>query len=192
MGDEQVGQAPLGPQAADQGQDPGLGPDVERASRLVQHQQPGLHAERPGDGHPLPLAAGKLVRVPVRVAGLQARLGQQAGHPRGGLARGHHAVRGQRLGDRGPHPHPRVQAALVVLEHDLHRPPVGAQRRPAQPGHVLAGTLRVAAGGGFKPQHKATFTVLVCHARSGKFGTTSGSPANSVLYGGTAVKVRCR
>jgi hypothetical protein len=65
MGDQQVGQLPFRAQPGDKFQDVRLGPDVEGAGGLVQHEQPWLHAERPGDGHALALAAGQLVRVPL-------------------------------------------------------------------------------------------------------------------------------
>lgn len=55
---------------------------------------------------------------------------------------------------------------------------------------TLAGTLRAVTGGGFKPGHGATFAVLVCHARSGKFRRTTGSPPYAAQYGATSVRIR--
>ncbi len=55
---------------------------------------------------------------------------------------------------------------------------------------TLAGTLRAVTGGGFKPKRGATLTVLMCHARSDKFRSATGSPAYSAVYGGTSVKIR--
>jgi len=48
---------PAGAEVGDQSQDPGLRLYVDGAGGLVQHQQPGLDAERPRDGDPLPLPA---------------------------------------------------------------------------------------------------------------------------------------
>ena len=44
-------------------EDGGLHADVERRHRLVGDQDVGAQRERPGDRHPLPLAAGELARV---------------------------------------------------------------------------------------------------------------------------------
>ena len=54
---------------------------------------------------------------------------------------------------------------------------------------TLAGTLKVSTGNGFTPSHGASFSVLLYHSRSGKFSTTSGSPAYTVTYTSTAAKV---
>jgi hypothetical protein len=57
---------------------------------------------------------------------------------------------------------------------------------------TLAGKLKVSAGHGFRPRRRATFTVLVCQARAGKFHSASGSPAYAVLYGRSSVRVKYR
>jgi hypothetical protein len=62
----------------------GLHRDVERADRLVGHDQLRPGDQRAGDGNALALAAGKLVRVFVQIAVAQAHLGQHLG---GALAR---------------------------------------------------------------------------------------------------------
>jgi len=54
---------------------------------------------------------------------------------------------------------------------------------------TLAGTLKVNTGNGFVPGHGQSFSVLLYHARSGMFGTLSGSPAYSVSYTATAANV---
>jgi hypothetical protein len=53
---------------------------------------------------------------------------------------------------------------------------------------TLAGTLKVSTGNGFTPSHGESFSVLLYHCRSGKFSTTSGSPAYTVTYAATAAK----
>ncbi len=55
---------------------------VERRDRLVAHQDLGPQRERTGDPDALPLAAGELVRVPVRVVGVEADELQQLAAPR--------------------------------------------------------------------------------------------------------------
>ena len=59
-------QAALVAQAADLVQDAGLGHDVEARRRLVEHHHRRLADQRRGDGDPLLLAAGELVRVAAR------------------------------------------------------------------------------------------------------------------------------
>ncbi len=68
MGDEQAGHAGLAAQLVDQGKDLGLNCDIERGRGLVRDQKARLAGQRHGDHHALPLAAGKLVRVPVDLA----------------------------------------------------------------------------------------------------------------------------
>ena len=63
--DQQVGEAELVLQLAEQVDDLGLDRDVERRDRLVEDDQPRPQRQRPGDPDPLPLAARELVRVAV-------------------------------------------------------------------------------------------------------------------------------
>ncbi len=56
-------------------------------------------------------------------------------------------------------------------------------------GATLAGSVHAETGSGFTPRHRQSFTVLVCHGRSGKFATTTGQPSFSVMYSATAAKV---
>ena len=152
--DQQVGQAPLRPEPADQRQDGRLRPHVQRARRLVQHQQPRPHRQRPGDGDPLPLPAGQLVRVPAGERRVQPHLGQQ----RSGLLRGRppagHPVRDQDLAQGRADPHPRVQDPVRVLEDDLCGAPVVLQSFPAQPGNVFSGKTNGPASRPYQAQHR--------------------------------------
>jgi hypothetical protein len=74
------------PNVVDQVQDLGLHRDVERGSRLVGDHHVGTVGERHRDHHPLPLAAGQLVRILVHAAlGVRdAYLRQQLDRPRPG------------------------------------------------------------------------------------------------------------
>ena len=97
--DEQVGQAELALQVAQQVDDLRLHRDVERRHRLVADDQARVERERAGDADALALPAGKLVRIAVERLRPQADLAEQLGRP--GLrapGRGD-AVIGQRLGD---------------------------------------------------------------------------------------------
>ena len=72
VGDEQEAHAGLRLQLREQRQDLRLHGDVEGGGRLVGDQHVGAQRQRHGDHHPLPLAAGELVRI---VAGAPLRIG---------------------------------------------------------------------------------------------------------------------
>ena len=63
-------------------------------------------------------------------------------------------MRGERLGDRRAHPHPRVEGVVGILEHDLHGPPVVPQLPAAQPGNVRAVEVDLARRRGHQPEHR--------------------------------------
>ena len=92
-----------------------------------------VQRERPGDPDPLALAAGELVRVAVAVVRVQAHGGQQVADPLPPLVLRAHVVDVQRLADRGPGRHPRVERRVRVLEDHLEplaKLPQGLRRRP--------------------------------------------------------------
>ena len=106
--------------SAEQVEHRGLHRDVQRAGRLVGHQQRrGRGHQRPGDADPLALAAGQLVRVAAGDLGPQPDPAELLGHPactsrresRPGAAA---AVRPTMSADE----HPRVERAGRVLEDD--------------------------------------------------------------------------
>ena len=66
VGDEQVREAELALELLQQIDDLCLDRDVERGHGLVADDQLGVQRERPGEADPLPLTAGKLVRIPRR------------------------------------------------------------------------------------------------------------------------------
>ena len=65
VGDEEVGDAELGLQVAQQVEDLRADRDVERRDRLVEHDELRRQRQRPGDGDALALAARELVREQV-------------------------------------------------------------------------------------------------------------------------------
>ena len=67
MRDEEERKAVLILQVAEQVHDLRLNGHVQRRDRLVRHQKLWLHAKRPCDGDPLPLAAGELGGVFVEI-----------------------------------------------------------------------------------------------------------------------------
>ena len=127
VGDDQDGQAEVADQAEQQGQD--LAPDrgVQAGHRLVGHQHARLQGQRPGDHHPLALAAGQLVGVgeeePPRRA--QAAAGQGLLDQRLLVALG--TVDAQPLGHRLVHRLARVQGPGGVLEDQLDLAAVGLE-----------------------------------------------------------------
>ena len=69
VGDEQRGQPELALQVLEPGPGPFAQLGVEVGERLVEQQHRRGVDQRPGQGHPLLLAAGQLVRIASRVAG---------------------------------------------------------------------------------------------------------------------------
>ena len=98
------------------------GAGVEGGQGLVEQQQPGLGGQRPGQGDPLGLAAGQLLRLAgPRSSPRPTRSSHSAG-PGPGLGL-RHAPAAQPEGDvlEGG----EVREEEVVLEHDAHRPGLG-------------------------------------------------------------------
>ena len=105
-------------QLGQQPQDLVLDRHVERGGRLVAQDDLGVAGQRDGDHHPLPHAAGELVRVgaepPLRVG--DADPAHQLDGPLGGLGPAEAEVHLRALGDLRPDPHHRVQRAHRLLE----------------------------------------------------------------------------
>ncbi len=128
--DEQQRELALVPHAAEQFHDLRLDRHVERADRLVGHQEGRIGRERARDADALPLAAGKLVRIALRMARIEADVRKAPRHL--GLERGAggEAVDRETVGDLRADPAARIEAAIRILEDDLHAP---AQRAPVAP-----------------------------------------------------------
>ena len=138
VADEDVGQAELGLEVEEQVKHLRLHGLVQRRHGLVEQHQPRLQGERPGDVHPLALAAGDLVRV---AAGEAFRLQADAGEKRAGAL--HRFPAGDAVdlraeGDRLLDGHARIERRVAVLEHHLDLTTIGP------PGHgALADRLAV-------------------------------------------------
>jgi len=125
VADEQIGQAILALQRAQQLDDLTLHGAVQGRGRLVEQDQRRLEHQRAGDGDALALAAGKLVRVPVAGIRIQTDLLERR-DDRGLLFRGcTDTVDAQAFGDDLGHAHARTEAAEGVLEDYLHLPAQG-------------------------------------------------------------------
>ncbi len=154
VADEQVGHAQAVLQVLHQVEHLGLHRHVQRADRLVGHDQLGLGDQGAGDGDALALAARKLMRVLVHVAGAQAHRVQHGGGALRHVGGAAVALRGQRLGDDAAHGLARVQRAEGVLEHHLEAGAGPAQRRRGQGMQVLPGQAHRAGGGRFQRHHQ--------------------------------------
>ena len=102
---------------------------VERGQRLVEQQQLGALHQRPRQGHPLALAAGKLRGPALRMI-LEMHQLQDLRDPLGDLGR-LHPVAAQPVAHVRRHIHVREEG--VGLKHHVDRPPVGRHV-----GHVLS------------------------------------------------------
>ena len=125
VADEQVGQAEITLQVVEQVQDLRLHRDIERGSRLIEHDEAGAQGERAGNANALPLATGELVRVAVLHVRLQAHLLQQLTGLRFGIPLRRHAMDDEWARDDFANRAPRIQRRVRILEDDLHPPPHG-------------------------------------------------------------------
>ncbi len=118
VGDEQHGHVELGLEIEEKLQDLRLDGHVERRGRLVGDEQVRLVGERHGDHHPLPLAAGKLMRVggeaTFRI--VDADLGEEVDHPRSTHRARQPLMDAQHLGDLPLDRVQRVQRGHRLLE----------------------------------------------------------------------------
>ena len=154
VGDQEVGDLPFPLQLEQAVEDLGLDGDVERAGRFVQHDQPRVDDERPGQRETLASAAGELVRVLVEAIDRQPHGRQhllhrlpdrRGGHPgrerRPRVTGGPTIVeilRPDRFSDDLPYPKSRVEGADRVLENDLHVAAPRAQLLAPEMGDVLS------------------------------------------------------
>ena len=126
VGDEEVGDAELLLQVAEQVDDVGLDRHVETADRLVEHEELGGQREGARDGDALQLAAGELARVAVAVVGIEAHGAQQLAHSVLALLLVQVEVVPHRLGEAVGDRRQRVERRERVLEHELHAASVRA------------------------------------------------------------------
>ena len=129
--------------------------DVERGDRLIEEHHARLDRQRPGDAQALSLAAGELVRQPVRERRREADHVQQLRHPAGPTARvAVQAVDEEHLIERRPRGPPRVERRVRVLEHELDAPPLLAELPPVEGGEVNAVEPDGARGGFLEPHEQ--------------------------------------
>src|SRR5215207_4981780 len=136
VGDEQIGESPLALQVGQQVEYLRLHRNVERRDGFVAHDEAGLHRQRARDADPLALAAGELVRISTRIAGVEADLLEQRRDSAADLGAGGETMDFDAFRDRGTDRHPGIEAAVGILENDLHPATKLAQRRPIEREHV--------------------------------------------------------
>ena len=105
VGDEQVGEPVLLLEVLEQVDDLRLDGHVQGRHRLVEHQQLGLHGQRPGDADALSLTTRQLMRVSTCVLRPEPDVLEQRGHALA-TVRPVRARSGGRTGPRGACPRP--------------------------------------------------------------------------------------
>src|SRR4249920_737311 len=121
--DQDRGQAELTLQFLQQVDDLRLDRDVERAHRLVRHDEVGAQRQCASDADALALAARQFVWVAVGVAWVQPDDLQELADPALAVRPRAEPMDVERLGDAVPDRHPRVQGRVRILEHHLDAPP---------------------------------------------------------------------
>ena len=119
--------------------DLGLDRDIKRADRLVGDNQLGPEGKRPGDANPLPLAAGKLMRIAAARPSIHADRFQQLLNPLPSLAARGQAEVSQRFGQDRLDGHSWIERGKRILKDHLHALPQFPQ--PAIPPPAAAPPL---------------------------------------------------
>ena len=154
---------------------------VERRRDLVEEHDPGLHGQRPGDGHPLFLTSRELGRIGIDLV-QQADLFQQGQCPLPGR------VPGQAQDPHGRHrqvlQHRHVGKQIELLEDHAHLAPnlpqaAGSGGNLPSPAVPFPDRLAV-------DEHLARVHALQSHEDSeyGRFAGSAGSDQGQLLGGG--------
>ncbi len=146
--DEQIGEVELALQVLQQVDDLRLDGDVQGRNRFVANDEGRVDRQRPRDPDALPLAARKLMRVPVGEVRVEPHQTQQLLDASVAVARRPHPVVVQGLLDDVAHRHAGIQRSERVLEDHLHLP-----AHPAQPTAPHLADL-LAFEGDLAPRHR--------------------------------------
>ena len=152
VGDEQIAEAELVLQPAQEVEDLCLYRDVEGGDGLVAAEEFRAAGERAGDGDALALAAGKLVREEPRLIRAQAHGLHEPQHLAAAPLLRADVQKIHRLADDVPGPAARVQGGVRVLENELDPPPERGQGVAAQ-GEDAFPVEQDVAGGGLHKAH---------------------------------------
>ncbi len=137
--DEEIGQTEALPQIRHQVQYLAAYREIQRRNRLVRDYEPGHERYRPGDPHPLALAAGELVRVTGGGVRGEADEANELRYPVRTLARVLQlAVHHEGLSYDVAYGHSRIQRGERVLKDYLHLPAQRSQPALGCPRYVAA------------------------------------------------------
>ena len=138
VGDEEIADAEPSLEVAEQVDHLHLRGDVQRAERLVEHQELGFGGQGSGDGRTLQLAPRDLAGTPAGEGRRKPDLLEQLGDPQLASLAAQVGMDGQRLADTRPDVGEGVEGGIRVLKDELHataqRPQTGAFGR----GDVVA------------------------------------------------------
>ena len=127
VADEEIGEAELAPQLGQKVEDLRLHRDVERAGRLVAHDDARAQHEGAGDGDALALAARQLGRQALAHLGATGRPAPASRRRACAISlRVDVALGTERHGDDVAHARQRVERGEGILEHRLDQPRAGA------------------------------------------------------------------
>ena len=121
VADEDEPDVGLSPDVVEEVQHLCLHRDVEGRHRLVEDQHTRLDGERTSDRDALALTAREATWQRLALPWSEAHLVQQLRHPPGSCTPVEVGVQAQHTVDAVPHPDPRVQGQIGVLEDDLDR-----------------------------------------------------------------------
>ena len=127
MRNEQIAQTHFALQLHQQIEHLALDGHIQRAHRFIANQKARLQRQRARDANPLPLATGKLKRIPPRRRFRQAHLRQQIRHPLLPLRARAHLVNHKRFLHNRPHRVPRIEALVRILKNHLNLATEGFQ-----------------------------------------------------------------
>src|SRR6478735_7430515 len=126
VADEEIGQAEITFEFQEQIDDLRLNRDVERRDRFIADDELRVDRERPRNPDPLPLTAGKLVRIPAAKGWIQADPLHHGRHIRILLAPRDDAVGDRRLANDVDHLLARIERGHWILEDHLRSKARGA------------------------------------------------------------------
>ena len=159
VADQQITDAELLLQVLHQVEHLRLHRHIERAHRLVGHDQLGSRDERPRNGDALALATGKLVRVLVEIGAAQAhrcqRFGRSVALRLATAALGRVGQRFQRFGHDARDRLARIERTVRILKHHLDVAPGGTQLIAWQPVQVAAQQFDTARSRHIERHHQA-------------------------------------
>ena len=155
VSDEQVGDAALLLQMAQQVEHLGADGHVQSRDGLIGNDELRLHDQGAGNADALALAAGELTGKALGDVHGQSAHGEELLHPGGKLLGRHHLVYPQHLGDGVIYRHTGVEGGVGVLEDHLHLGAEPAERIALHVGDVRAVEADGAAGGLIQPENGA-------------------------------------